>query len=446
MYGYLFLLAFSGLSLLVLHQKPWLSGLGMASALTLIYAWDSMGKGDSPSIMFIAYTFIVLTAATIIVLAFRSRNTRYPKVWLLLVCYLLFFMIPRGILSIGSHLYFVCTLVTWALVLAATRSLRNWQCVFWAVGWVLAMNIMLNWLGLPPSPWELLPWYHWMYPYTKYNLGLSLDSGWLVTLGAISLYPLLSKPFRWIWFSGLASYTIFNMTHYPLRGFILSLGVLVASLPFLIFHRSLGKSLIFSIVILLSLGALYQANVALIVANQHWLRPELADIFLDKIERLTRDEVRTMVYASTINYWLESPIIGHGMFASSKEIEQLTGLGPHSGLLMILADGGMIAGVLFLLGILHLLHQIRPWQAPVMKGALELRYFVFSGLLSLFVQMMTHGYLYTSSTLLFLIAVGYRIPALTYLDPAIFPRAKKWNFKRWKILKVRTCNSHGARQ
>lgn len=410
-YTYLFLLAFGILSLLVLRRRPWLSGLGMASALALVYSWDSMGKGASPSVVFVVYALIALIAAGIIALASRARSTiQYGKAWLLLVGYF-FFMMLRGILSTSSYVYPVCTFTTWALVLVATRALCTWQAVFWAVGWMLVMNIMLNWFGLPPSPWELPPSYYWVFPYTKFNLGLSLDSWWFVTLGAISLYPLLRKPLRLVWFSGLAAYTIFNLVHYPLRAFVLFLGVLAASLPFLSSHRSLGKSMILSLVIIVSLGLLFSSIVAFI-ANQGWFRAELVDIFIEKMGRLTRDEVRAMVYTATINYWLENPLIGHGMFTSSKDIWLLTGLGPHSGLLIILADGGVIAGLLFCLGILHLLQQVHPWRAPVVKGALELRYFVFFGVLSLLVQMAGHGLLYNSSILVFLVALGYHIPAL----------------------------------
>jgi hypothetical protein len=249
-----------------------------------------------------------------------------------------------------------------------------------------------------------------------FNLNVAYEAMWLSLLMGISLaFTNVKSTKRLLLFMLLFLYfTITWIMHWS-RALTLSSGVLLALSPLALQKiGNMRRRVATSVVICGMLLCGYILFASQILTNIFWVEEGTrAGVEQKLVEKLVKDEVRVRLFRATLNLWQESPIWGVGFFRSGGIILGKEGDGPHSGLLILLAEGGLLAVVIFLIGLRDLLIRTKPWVPLRIRGEGELRSLVFLGILSLLPRMMFDGVFYNTAVLPILVITGYRITELT---------------------------------
>jgi hypothetical protein len=248
------------------------------------------------------------------------------------------------------------------------------------------------------------------------NLNVAYEAIWLSLLMGISLaFTNVKSTKRIVLFMLLFLYFATTWVMHWSRALTLSSGVLLALSPLVLRKiRSMRRRVATSVVISGMLLGGYILFAPQILTNIFWVEEGTqAGVEQKLVENVVKDEVRVRLFRATVDLWEESPIWGVGFFRSGEIILGREGGGPHSGLLILLAEGGLLAVVIFLIGLRDLIIRTKPWIALPVRGEGELRNLVFLGTLSLLPRMMFDGVFYNTAMLPILIITGYRIRELT---------------------------------
>lgn len=411
-------------SLFVLSRRSWLSGLGLACAAWIIYFPDAIyhsGASRNENIVLGAIVFFT----TLLLIFLRGEKIRivWRNWWVRLVCYIIIVMIvPWTLLGALSLYSAVLYPMIFLFLFVAASFVKKWQAIFWAISWLIIFNIATNYVGVPGWPWEVPLILFKASKNIKFNLNIAYEAMWLSLLLGVSLAFSNWKPKHILLLSPFFIYFIVAWLMHWSRSLTISSGVLLALIPFITKKAAGFRSrAVLSTVILAVLVLNYYVIVPWVLDKGFWLDSLTQTRIEEKLmQKIVTDETRVRLFKTTFNLWRESPIWGVGFFRSGEIVFGQEGDGPHSGLLMLLAEGGLLAVGMFMLGLKDILVRIKPWASTENNGELELRNMVFLGIVSLLPRMMFDGIFYNTPMLAILIITGYHIEELTR-DPIVAP-------------------------
>ena len=424
---------FAGLSILVFAKRPWISGLGLASAAWFIYFPDAIFQSDMPRSENLVLSAVSFATTLFIFLKNKKIRMRWRNWWVRLVCYTILVMLLPWVLFGKISLYHAVLYPSvFLLIFSVANCINRWEAIFSSITWLIVFNILTNYVGVPGWPWEAPRMYLEGSKHVIFNLNIAYEAMWLSLLlgiGVAFINP-KSKKQLLLFMISLLYFVVTWLMHWS-RALTLSCGVLVSCSPLAMAKiGNIRRRVATSVVIVFLVGGGYFLFAPQVLTNIFWIDEGTQARVEEKLVReIVSDNIRVRLYKATFNLWQGSPIWGVGLFRSGEIILGKEGEGPHSGLLMLLAEGGLLAGIIFLLGVRDLLTRTKPWIAPRNRGERELRSLVFLGIVSLLPRMMLDGVFYNTPMLPILVITGYRIIELTQPPrpaPAKYIRERKY--------------------
>ena len=424
---------FAVLSTLVFAKRPWISGLGLASAAWFIYFPDAIFQSDMPRSENLVLSAVSLATAVFIFLKSKKIKISWRNWWVRLVCYTILVMLLPWVLFGKISLYHAVLYPSvFLLIFSVAGCIKKWQAIFWSITWLIGFNILTNYVGVPGWPWEAPRMYLEGSKNVIFNLNIAYEAIWLSLLMGISLLlAYLKSKQRLLLFMFSLLYFIITWTMHWSRALTLSCGVLVSCSPLAMAQiGNIRRRVATSVAIFFLVGGGYFLFAPQVLTNIFWIDETTQARVEEKLVReIVSDNIRVRLFKATFNLWQGSPIWGVGLFRSGEIILGKEGEGPHSGLLMLLAEGGLLAGIIFMFGVRDLLTRTKPWVHPWNPGEGELRSLVFLGIVSLLPRMMFDGVFYNTPMLPILVITGYRIIELTQPPrpaPAKYIRERKY--------------------
>lgn len=421
---------FALLSLLVLAKRPLLSGLGLAAAAWFVYFPDTIFHSDMSRDENLKVAGLSV-GVTLILCLYKLKNNKlrffwlkrfWGNWWVRFFCYVLLVMIlPRAFFRQLSLYHAALYPAIFILISVAASCVQKWQAIFWSITWFIIFNILTNYVGIPQWPWEAPTMYIAARKNVIFNLTIAYEAMWLSLLLGISLAFSNWKLKRITLLIPSFIYFVVTWLIHWSRSLTLSLGLLLALSTFAM--QRMGKFWLrtsLSIIVGLILISNYFTIVPWILEKSSWIDFGTETRIKEKlIDNIYKDDERVMLFETTLNTWKGHPIFGVGFLRSGDIVADKTGgEGPHSGLLMLLAEGGLLAAMLFILGLIDILRRTKPWVNAQNHGEKELRCLVFLGILSLLPRMMFDGFFYNTPMLAILVVTGYRITELTQTPPS----------------------------
>lgn len=404
-------------SLFVLSRRPWVSGLGLASAAWFIYFPDAIYHSYASRNENIVLSIIALYTTLLLIFLKRKRiRIEWRNWWVRLVCYMILVMILPWMLLKELSMYNAVLYPTiFLFVFVVTLHVRKWQAIFWAISWLISFNIVTNYVGVPGWPWEAPIMYIENPKNILFNLNIAYDSIWLSLLMGVSFAFSMWRPRRLILLVLFLLYFIVTWIMHWSRSVTFSAGVLLTLIPFIMKRPSKfwARTAIASVISLI-LVFNYLVIVPWVLKKSFWADPLTQTRVEEKlIRKIITDETRARLFKATFNLWKESPIWGVGFFRSGEIVFGREGEGPHSGLLILLAEGGILAAAMFLLGLRDFFRTTNPLAPSNNEAEKALKSLVFLGIFSLLPRMMGDGVFYNTPIFAIFVITGYRIKELT---------------------------------